>query len=138
MSEQDNVRVIQDAYKAFVERDIAGVLSALTDDVYWDVPGSEDVPFAGVRHGRNAVGEFFRLLSESDEVLQFEPRQYLTDGDTVVVLGHYRGLVKSTGLTNDFDWVQVVSVRDGKISSFRQFFDTEKHSRAYRSATVIR
>jgi ketosteroid isomerase-like protein len=138
MSEQDNIRVVQDAYKAFVERNVAGVLGALTDDVYWEVPGSDDVPFAGARHGKNAVGEFFRLLDEADDILEFEPQQYLTSGDTVVVLGHYRGLVKSTGTTNDFDWVQVFNVRDGKVSSFKQFFDTEKASKAYRSATIAR
>jgi uncharacterized protein len=139
MNEQDNVRVVQDAYKAFVERNVAGVLGALADDVYWEVPGSVDVPFAGVRYGREAVGEFFRSLDENDDILQFEPRQYLSDGDTVVVLGHYRGRVKSTGATNDFDWVHVFKLRaDGKVSIFKQYFDTEKASKAYRSATVAR
>jgi len=130
MSEQDNVAVIQASYKAFQNRDIPMVLNAMSEDIIWEMPGVT-LPISGSRHGRADVAEFFRILDESDEIQQFDPREFMASGDTVVVLGHYRARIKSTDATNDFDWVHVFTVRDGRVVGFRQFFDTEKAAKAY-------
>jgi ketosteroid isomerase-like protein len=60
MSESSNVQVVKDAYAAFQQGDIDGVLRLVVDDVDWHgVKGAEDVaPQAGARKGRAAVGEF--------------------------------------------------------------------------------
>ena len=135
MSEQENVAVIQAAYKAFQNRDIPMVLQTMTEDVIWEMPGLT-LPISGSRRGRSDVAEFFRILDETDEIQQFEPREFMANGDTVVVLGHYRARIKSTGATNDFDWVHVFTVRDNRVVGFGQFFDTEKAAKAYHPAGV--
>ena len=52
------------------------------------------------------------------------PEEFLDAGDTVVVLGRYRGTYKATGRTLDAQFVHVWRVEDGKAVAFQQYTDT--------------
>jgi hypothetical protein len=41
MSAEDNVKIVQEKYRAFLRRDVPGILVHLDDDIIWTVPGSE-------------------------------------------------------------------------------------------------
>jgi ketosteroid isomerase-like protein len=41
MSAEDNVKIVQEMYRAFLRRDVPGILVHLDDDIIWTVPGSE-------------------------------------------------------------------------------------------------
>ena len=125
MSDQDNVRIVQDAYDAFKRGDIEGLLKLLAADVEWTTPGpTEIMPAAGTRRGPEGVAEFFKTLSEQEDVELFEPQEYIAQGDKVVAISKYRGRVKATGRTADADLVHVFDIKDGKVKRFREFFDT--------------
>jgi ketosteroid isomerase-like protein len=132
MSEQANIQLVEQAYAAFGRGDVQGVLTTLTEDIEWQIPGPSDIPYAGKRHGRDGAAEFFRLLSEASEILQFEPREFFTKGDKVLVLGYYRGRARATGKVVESEWAHVFSVRNGKIGSFREYYDTAAIAASYR------
>ena len=95
-----NAEVVQETYEEVQQRgDIPALLDLLTDDVAWTFQGSSSIPFAGTRRGREGVAEFFSLVGENLEFQEFELRQFVAQGDTVVVLGFERRLVKPTGRT---------------------------------------
>ncbi len=119
-----NVEVVQETYEAVGRGDIPALLDLLTDDVEWTFQGPSVIPFAGTRRGREGVAEFFSLVGEELEFQQFEPREFVAQGDTVVVLGFERSLVKPTGRTFEQEWAHVYTLRDGKIAKFRAFEDT--------------
>ena len=136
MAEQENVQTIQEAYASFQKGDIQAVLNALTDDVEWVTPGPTGIlPLAGHRQGRDEVGQFFSELNSSEEVEQFDPHEYVAQGNKVVAFVKYRGRVKSTGRNVDADLVHVFTVRDGKIAAFREYYDTAAAVEAYRTTT---
>ena len=87
MSDQTNVAVLQQGYEAFGRGDIPAVLELLTEDVEWTMQGPSVISFAGTFRGREGIEEFFSLLDETVEFEQFEPRKFIGQGDTVVVLG---------------------------------------------------
>jgi uncharacterized protein len=124
MSEQTNADVVQRGYEAFGRGDIPAFLELLTDDVEWIQQGPPVIPFAGTRHGHEGVMEYFSLLGESLEFEQFEPREFVAQDDTVVVLGFERSLGKATGRTVEQEWAHVYTLRDGKIAKGRFFEDT--------------
>jgi len=124
MSERENIEVVQQNYATVVRGDIPGLLSLLTDDVEWKMPGPSVIPWSGVHRGPNQVAEFFSLLAKTLEFQQFEPREFIAQGDTVVVLGYERSLVKPTGRTFEQEWVHVYTLRGGKIAKCRIFEDT--------------
>ncbi len=90
---RQNVAVVQGTYAAVGRGDIPALLGLLTDDVEWTLQGPAVIPFARTRHGREAVAEFFAQVGETIEFLQFEPRDFVAQGDTVVVLGYERNLI---------------------------------------------
>lgn len=133
-NEQDNLRVIHQAYAAFGRGDVPGVLAVLTDDVEWSTPGPPDVvPYAGSRTGQEQVAGYFEAFGGAVEVSEFEPERFFAEEDMVVVLGHYAFRVKSTGKTVDTDWVHAFTLRDGKIARFRGYEDSAAAAAAFES-----
>ena len=53
------------------------------------------------------------------------------DGDDVVVPGHVTLRVKTTGKMCETDFVHWFTVRDGKLTSWRDYFDTYALAQAY-------
>ena len=131
MSEQTNIELVQRAYGAFGRGDIPGVLETMSDDVDWNIPGPAGIPTIGRRSGRSAVAEFFQTLGEAQTNEAFEPRKFFASEDMVIVLGHYRWKVNSTGRSVDCDWVHAFTVTNGKVSSFKEFTDTAAFAEAY-------
>jgi ketosteroid isomerase-like protein len=123
MSEQNNLGVVRMGYDAFGRGDIEGLLSLLDDNIEWKTPGPSDVPSAGTRRGRPAVGEFFKSLNETFEILDFQPKEFVAQGDHVIVLGSDTARVRATGKTLDFQWAHCFVVRNGKIVNFTEYGD---------------
>ena len=132
MSEQ-NVQVVQQAYAAFGRGDVDGILDVCADNVVWEgvIGASANVPHAGIRHGKAEVREFFQQVAESITFQRFEPREFIAQGDRVVVLGSYAGTANPTGKTMESDWVMVFRLNGGKVSEFREFTDSAKLNAAY-------
>jgi ketosteroid isomerase-like protein len=136
MSEQANLQVLKDAYAAFLRGDIQSVLDACADDIEWESPGPSEIPYAGLFHGKDGVADFFNILFDTDDIQLFEPETFLAQGDRVVVLGHYSARVKATGRSTQADWVHSFVMRDGKVTKFREYYDTALVVQAYHAATA--
>lgn len=131
MSEQENTRVVQQAYENFKTGDITALLNQLSEDVTWQLADIERVPFSGKRRGQAEVGQFFATLAEVQDSLSFEPREFVAQGDKVVALGQYNWRVKATGREYGGDWGHVFTVREGKITGFQEYMDTAAATKAY-------
>jgi ketosteroid isomerase-like protein len=138
MSEAANTQVVKDAYAAFQRGDIDGVLGLVGDDVEWEaVKGTEGVvPTAGVRRGRRGVAEFFSQLAQWADFQQFEPREFIAQGDQVVAIGAYTLTVKPTSRRVAAEWVMVFTIRDGRIARFREWTDSAQLVQAFAPVTV--
>jgi ketosteroid isomerase-like protein len=132
MGENENVALVRKGYEAFLRGDIDALMELFADDVEWELDRNEAVPFTGLRRGKEEVAEFFRLVNEHQHALQFEPREFVAQGDKVVALGHYAWSVKPTDRTWESDFAEVFTIRDGKIAGFREFSDTKVADEAYR------
>jgi ketosteroid isomerase-like protein len=113
MSEQANTQLVKQAYQLFKAGNIPSFLNLLAEDVLWFMPAIANVPFARTWRGRHEVEQFFKLLSEMQDVVEFEPEEFIAQGDKVVVLGHFTMHVKAT------------------VSCMREFVDTLAVSRAH-------
>ena len=127
---QENVGLIGAIYDAFAAGDIHGVVGRMSPDIVWNE--AENFPYADGNPycGPEAIlgGVFARLGSEWDGFGAI-PEEYLDAGDTVVVLGRYRGTCKATGLAMDAQLAHVWRVVDGKAARFQQYTDTLQAAR---------
>lgn len=137
MSNQ-HTKIVQDAYAAFGRGDIPAVLAALDPQIDWQPLIGADpatVPIAGQRKGVKAVGEFFKSLGETMVFEQFEPREFITEGNTVVCIGYYKARVTATRGDLSSSWVMVFDFQNGRIVRFREWTDSAQLNRAYGMAT---
>jgi uncharacterized protein len=134
MNEQENVKIAQQAYSNFTSGDIPSLLNLLADGIEWQLPTVEGVPFTGKRQGREAVEQFFASVAEHQEVLQFEPREFIAQENKVVALGHYEWRVKGTGREVKSDFAHVFTVEGGRITAFQEFFDSAAFAASYQKA----
>ena len=133
MSEQ-NKAIVEQAYNNFKTGNIEALLDLMSDDITWTLPEMEGVPFAGKRTGRAAVAEFFASVNDSQEVLNFGPRELIAEGDKVVALGSYLWRVRANNREFGGDWAHVWTIRDGKAVEFQEYMDTAAGVSAYQKA----
>src|SRR5271170_3344153 len=98
MSAQENVQIVKDAYAAFGRGDSQGLLALFAEDIQWITPG-EALPWTGTYRGQAAIADFFQKISETMEFSSFEPREFVAQGDRVLVVGFDSGRVKATNRT---------------------------------------
>jgi uncharacterized protein len=132
MSEQENRQLVEQAYTNFKNGDIPTLLQSMSEDITWQLPEVENVPFAGKRHGRSAVAQFFSTLASLQDARSFEPREFIAQGNKVAVLGHYVWQVKANGRTYECDFAHVFTVRGGQIVAFHEYTDTAAAAKAFR------
>ena len=128
----DNTELIRGAYEAFGRGDVPAVLGVLADRVEWDV--TSVVPQGGSWRGRDGAGEFFQGLGEHWSELRVEPEQYVSEGDTVVVIGRAAGKLRGHGdAAAGYTFVHGFRVADGEIVRFREWADPDEDLRGHMS-----
>jgi len=133
MSAQENVQIVKDGFAAFGRGDMQGLLALFAEDIEWIVPG-EGWPLAGTYRGHAGVADFFQKISAMLERSLFEPREFVAQGDRVLVVGFERGRVKATNRTFEGHWVWAFTVRNGKVTNVREYIDTLALARAFEMA----
>ena len=133
MSTQESLQVVKEGYAAFGRGDIAGLLALMADDVEWTSPGA-GLPMSGTYRGVEGVTNFFQKLSAEVEMLDFQPREFVADGDRVLVLGSQSARIRATNRVVNLEWAMSFTVRGGKIANFREYADTKAIAEAYQSA----
>lgn len=122
MNDRKNVQKIDELYSAFGRGDIGFILDQLAEDVRWVVHLEAIVPWAGDFSGKKQVPRFFEAHS-AVEILGFEPKEAVAEGDTVVSMGEFACRVRSTGKTSRHKWVFIWKFRGDKVASHEQFHD---------------
>jgi hypothetical protein len=67
-----------------------------------------------------------------------EPREFVAQGDRVLVVGFARGRIIATNRTFEDDWVFAITVRNGKLTNIREYIDTQALVRASKMAASPR
>ncbi|MBM9400084.1 nuclear transport factor 2 family protein [Gluconacetobacter azotocaptans] len=94
----------------------------LADDVDWQV--LESFPTGGRYKGRSAVSDrFFPAVKGHFSEYVTLPEIFLTEGPNVATFGVYR-VRSAAGKAGDISFAHFWTVRDGRITAFRQVADT--------------
>jgi uncharacterized protein len=126
-----NIQIVQAAYAAFGRGNIPAFLALLSPEVEWTLPGDGLFPQAGTHRGHGGVTRFLQILAETMDFLAFEPREFFATGDRVVALGWYHLRVKQTQRAYEAHWAMAFTIREGKVTQFREYLDTAAEALAY-------
>jgi uncharacterized protein len=78
------------------------------------------------------VQDFFRIVAETQDMVSFTPQEFYASADHVFVLGHYAWKMRKTGKEADADWVHIFTIKNGQVTSSREFSDTAQFAEALR------
>ena len=129
---QQNIEIVKKVYEAFARRDINSILDLLSSEVEWGEPENPFNPAAGTRYGHKGFLEWSNIGQEAEEILELELKKFLADDDTVAVVGYTKCLAKPTGKIYETDFVNLVTLNNGKVIRFREFFDTYAAGEAFK------
>jgi ketosteroid isomerase-like protein len=133
---ENNLDVVRRGYEAFGRGDLNGLLAELDPQVQWVTPGPTELATSGRRTGVQEVAEFFKVLNDVFDIQRFEAREFIEQGNRVIVLGDETTRVRASGKVLELDWVHVFTVRNGKVVTFQDFFDTAAVVAALRATSA--
>ena len=136
MNEQENTKLAARMYETFMAGDVEGFLNLFSDDAGWQSPEIENVPLNGKFSGRENLAGFISGIDEYEEFLKMEPTEFIAQGDRIVVLGNFTARSKKTNKQYATDFAHIVTVKDGKITNFYEFFDNAAAGRAHSAANA--
>ena len=121
-----NLAIAKKGYELFQQGDIATLVNDMIDpSCTWISPGPKDkLPWAGQFSGKQEIAGFFAQIAENIDFNEFTPREFIEQGDTVVVLGSSSGRTKKTGKVSKNEWAHVLKYRQGKLVFFQEYYDT--------------
>ena len=91
----------------------------------------EGFPYGGIyRTPQELTAGVFRHIENDWDGFEAIAEEFLTSGDQVVTLGHYRATSKKTGKSMKAIFAHVYTLRDGSIVKFRQFADSATFAQA--------
>lgn len=133
----DSLGFVEQMYQALNQEDLAPFLALCAHGVVIEYPAAGRLPYGGTWEGLEAVAGFLRAHDDAEEILTFETRQVLADGERVVVVGHFEGRAKPGTATWSTAFVHTLTVRDGRLHRWQAYFDTfaavDAHDRSERS-----
>ena len=128
MSTEKNIQTVKNFFAAIGRGDREALRALVAEDIEWIIPG-EDWPLAGTHRGHAGLADLLETASRSIET-STEPREFVAQGDRVHVVGFARGKIKATNKTFEDDWIFAITVRDGRLTSIREYVDTQALARA--------
>lgn len=114
---QDIRSTIELARKAWIDRDADALAELFTEDGTLIVPGQR---WQGQTRIRSEIAKFARDYTDVSITIE----RIIIDGDRAAVEWHYEDTEKATGKRNRSDDAIVLEVQNGRISYWREYFDT--------------
>jgi uncharacterized protein len=119
----------QNFLAALGRRDKQGLLALSAEDIEGIIP-AEDWPLAGTHRGHPGLENLLQKANETLETSYPEPPAFIAQGDQVLVVGFASRRIKATNRTFEDHWVFDITVRNGKLTTVREYIDTQALARA--------
>lgn len=111
-------------FAAFATGNVDAILETVSEDTIWIYHGTQIIP-KGIYEGKDGASVFFKNILNGNDIFGFTPTQFITEGNTVVVLGNEHMRMKHNGQETKQNWVQVYTVENNLISRMEEFASSE-------------
>lgn len=118
-------KVVEKMFAAFSRGDVEEFVATVSEDTVWIYHGTQIIP-AGTFENKEGVRTFFSNILERTDIINFEPQQYIVEGNMVVVLGHEHQKVKRSGRELKQKWIQIYTVENELITRMEEFATSEE------------
>lgn len=125
MNTEENKAIAFKFFERFSASDIDGALAPMTEDATWWIPGTKErSPSAGL-YTKDGIGRLFhRMLAAHEAGLEMKVVSCIAEGDRAALEVVSAGDLKN-GRKYRQEYHMLFSFKDGKISSVREYLDTQ-------------
>lgn len=125
MTEHSLWRFSHALYRALSERQIDQLESVLDDNVDWAIYGPIDMfAFFGARHGKRAVIDVVRQISDLVQLHRFERESIMLSEETAASLMRYSLTPAKSGNPISVRVAHFMQFKGGRLTSMRALVDT--------------
>jgi ketosteroid isomerase-like protein len=130
--EDMNKQIVGTVYGAFGSGDMEALMNALSDEVKYIINGPADIlPYCGVYDGKEGVSEFLSILGSSHEVLAYDVKKVISEGNLAVSFVYEKMKVISTGKIFEVHPIHVFTIENNQVVQFEAIYDTYPVVQAY-------
>ena len=131
MSENDNVRILREAYALWNDSKADSVghwMNLIADDVIWNsiAAGAAGMEFTRGCSCKADVQRYFSELGSRWEMIHYTVDEFIAQGDRVVMVGSCGWRSRSTGAEVETPKADIIRMKHSKIVEFYEFYDTAK------------
>lgn len=116
--------IVEKMFAAFGDGDVEKFVATVSNDTVWIYHGTQIIP-KGTYEGKEGARKFISGILNNTEIINFEPQEYIVEGNKVVVLGQERQKVKRSGKELKQKWVQIYTVENDLITKMEEFATSE-------------
>lgn len=113
--DNDALATVKRMFAAFDAGDLDALIETVHPDSRWVYFGANPRLSNAEFSGHDRVRSFFERILRRLDISSFAPREYVVQGNTVVVIGSETGTIKATGEAFHNEWVQKYVVENGLI-----------------------
>jgi ketosteroid isomerase-like protein len=125
MSIEQNKQLARNLFDRFSANDIAGALETMTDDATWWIAGKpEHLPAAGLYTKQRITELLNNLAGALKNGLKMTVKSMIAEDNKVAVEVESYGELRNGRVYNQ-EYHMLLTIRDGKISSVREYLDTQ-------------
>jgi uncharacterized protein len=121
MTTHNPLPTVQRMFEAFAKGDLDRLLETVHPDSRWTYVGAKSAANKTRLRRPKDVRKFFGKIIQNLTITTFHPREFMTENDTVVVIGFESGIVTATGHPFRNEWVQKYVVQDDLITEMEEY-----------------
>lgn len=118
-------QVVDTMFTAFKNGDVEGFIETVSDNTVWIYHGTQIIP-KGTFEKKAGVRKFVNNIFNKTELLRFEPKKFIVEGNMVVVLGEEHQRIIKSGRELKQKWVQIYTVKNNLITGMEEFATSEE------------
>lgn len=121
MTKEEAIKLIEVYGRAWETRDPELIITIFTDDATYDDPHEP------LNNGRDAIYAYWvsKVIGEQDDI-HFKLRNVWLDGENVIAEWDAKFIDTKRSLRINMSEVAIFGTRDGKFSSLREYYKTQK------------
>ena len=125
MSTEHNKKLATEFLDRFSANDVAGALDTMSEDATWWIGGKpEQLPAAGLYTKQRIARLLHNMTGRLKAGLKMTVIGMIAEGDKVAVEVESYGELENGRIYNQ-QYHMLITIRDGKISSVREYLDTQ-------------
>jgi ketosteroid isomerase-like protein len=125
MSTEQNKQLVAEFFGRFNDRDLAGALGMLADDVNWWISGKPEAQPAAGPHDKAQITALLQNMGRRlKNGLAMTVKGMIAEGDRVAVELESHGELENGRVYNN-EYHMLITIRDGRIAEIREYLDTQ-------------